>query len=153
DAHAAAFVGRETFRTGMLLSIDELVGLVHIPQPEVVHPALAREAGKTRPAPEESTGHAYVLGENVHRGMRSLVTLSEESRLKHVHIVGATGTGKSTLLKNLILQDIEQGKGILILDPHGDLIDDVLGRIPESRHEDVIIFDPSDEEWPVGFNV
>ena len=68
-------------------------------------------------------------------------------------MIGASGTGKSTLLLNLIMQDIEHGEGIAVLDPHGDLIDEILGRIPEARWGDVVLLDPSDEAYPVGFNV
>jgi hypothetical protein len=70
-----------------------------------------------------------------------------------MHVIGASGTGKSTLLLQLITQDIEQGNGVAVLDPHGDLIDDVLARIPSERIQDVVLFDPSDEAWPVGLNV
>lgn len=70
-----------------------------------------------------------------------------------MHVIGASGTGKSTLLLNLISQDMEQGHGIAVLDPHGDLIDQILDRVPEKREQDVILFDPSDEEFPIGFNV
>ena len=90
---------------------------------------------------------------NTHRGNRTLVTLPEESRFSHVHVVGATGTGKSTFLLNLITQDIAAGHGAAVFDPHGDLIDDILARIPESRVDDVILFDPSDEGHPVGFGL
>ena len=81
------------------------------------------------------------------------MTLSAEARSQHCYVIGASGTGKSTLLLNLILQDIEHGEGIAVLDPHGDLIDEILGRIPEKRWGDVVLLDPSDEEYPVGFNV
>ena len=68
-------------------------------------------------------------------------------------MIGATGTGKSTLLLSLIRQDIEAGRGIGLIDPHGDLVEEVLASIPEHRHGDVVLFDPSDEERPVGFNI
>ncbi|MDA2932947.1 type IV secretion system DNA-binding domain-containing protein [Acidobacteria bacterium AH-259-D05] len=70
-----------------------------------------------------------------------------------MYVVGASGTGKSTLLLNLIVQDIKNGEGIAVLDPHGDLIDQILGHIPEERLSDIVLFDPSDEEFPVGFNI
>ena len=81
------------------------------------------------------------------------MTLSAEARSQHCYVIGASGTGKSTLLLNLILQDIEHGEGIAVLDPHGDLIDEIMGRIPEKRSHDVVLLDPSDEAYPVGFNV
>src|SRR5262249_33562647 len=81
------------------------------------------------------------------------VKIPRELRLRHTYVIGATGTGKSTLLLNLIRQDIEAGRGVGLLDPHGDLVEDVLGLIPIERHADVILFDPTDEERPAGFNV
>jgi hypothetical protein len=151
--HAVAFLERQTFRSGMLLSSEELVGLVHIPDASVRHPALVRENKRTKPLPPEAVGHRHVLGENVHRGVRSLVSLPDAARLQHMHVIGASGTGKSTLLVQLITQDVERGHGVAVLDPHGDLIDDVLARIPEERFGDVVIFDPSDEAFPVGLNI
>jgi DNA helicase HerA-like ATPase len=70
-----------------------------------------------------------------------------------MHVIGASGTGKSTLLLNLILQDIENGDGVGLLDPHGDLIDEVMARIPDNRIDDVVLLDPADDAYPVGFNI
>ena len=64
-----------------------------------------------------------------------------------------SGTGKSTLILNLILQDIANQQGVAVLDPHGDLVDQVLANIPEDRLDDVIFFDPADEEYSIGFNI
>src|SRR5207302_1234934 len=82
----------------------------------------------------------------------SPVRLTPEQRVRHCHIVGASGTGKSTLLFNLIRQDIENGQGVAVLDPHGDLVDRILGVIPPERIHDVVLVDPSDEDYSVGFN-
>src|SRR5439155_2979832 len=76
-----------------------------------------------------------------------------DQRTRHTYVIGASGTGKSTLLLNLIIQDIKNGEGVAVLDPHGDLIDEVLGYIPEERFADVVLLDPSDEGYPVGFNI
>jgi ABC-type cobalamin/Fe3+-siderophores transport system ATPase subunit len=81
------------------------------------------------------------------------VSVSPELRVRHTHLVGASGTGKSTLLLRMILQDLEHGEGLAVLDPHGDLIDEIVARVPEKRVGDVVLFDPADEEFPVGFNV
>lgn len=151
--HEEALIFRQSYRTGMLLSLKELAGLVHLPDRSVRHPALVREERRTKGAPAEATGHPVVLGVNEHHGVREPVTLSTEARLQHAHVIGASGAGKSTLLLNVIMQDIEQGRGVAVIDPHGDLIDDILARIPEKRIGDVVLFDPADEEWPVGLNI
>ena len=151
--HAADLLARTSHRTGMLLNADELVSFAHPPSASVRVPRLRRDDARTKAAPQIVSGHSFVLGENVHAGHKTPVTLSLEERSQHCYMIGASGTGKSTLLLNLILQDIRADAGLAVLDPHGDLIDELLGRIPESRWNDVILIDPSDEEYPVGFNV
>jgi len=81
------------------------------------------------------------------------VCLNPEQRVNHMHIIGAPGTGKSTLLFNLICQDIKNAQGVAVFDPHGDLVEKVLGIIPPSRVDDVVLVDPSDVEFVVGFNI
>jgi hypothetical protein len=151
--HAADLAARTTHRSGMLLNADELVSLAHLPSASVRVPQLRREDARTKAAPRIVVGHPITLGENVHAGKTTSVTQSAEARSQHCYLIGASGTGKSTLLQNLIMQDIKAGAGLAVLDPHGDLVDDILGRIPESRWNDVILVDPSEEEYPVGFNV
>jgi DNA segregation ATPase FtsK/SpoIIIE-like protein len=94
-----------------------------------------------------------LLGNNVHFDESIPVRLTKEQRLRHTHIIGATGTGKSTLLFNLIRQDIENGEGVGVLDPSGDLIERILGIIPESRIKDVILVNPYDTDYPIAFNI
>lgn len=84
---------------------------------------------------------------------RKLVLLASEDRAQHLYIVGKTGLGKSTLLRNLILQDLYAGRGVGLLDPHGDLAREVLGLVPRSRTNDVIYFNPGDLVRPVGLNL
>jgi excisionase family DNA binding protein len=151
--HAGDVYYRQSRRSGMLLNSQELVSLVHPPSVSVRAPKLRRELKKTKAAPSIATGHRFVLGENVHQSQKTSVTLSDEQRLRHMHIVGATGTGKSTLLLKLIVQDIENGLGVGVLDPHGDLIDKIIGYIPEKRFEDVVLLDPSDSDYPIGLNI
>ncbi len=147
------FLFRQARRSGMLLNSEELVSLVHVPSASLRVPKVAREMKKTKAAPSVATGRDLVLGENVHAGLTAPVTLDTEQRMQHTHVIGASGTGKSTLLLNMIVQDLRQGAGLAVLDPHGDLIDHILGHVPDERMEDVILLDPADEEYPVGFNM
>ena len=153
EEHELNLLMRATCRSGMLLNMDELVGLVHLPSASVRSAKLVRTARKTKPAPAIAEGHALVLGENNHAGVSRRVTLSSEHRTRHMHIVGASGTGKSHLILNLLIQDIEAGRGVGVLDPHGDLVDRILSYIPRERLEDVILLDPADEDFPIGFNI
>jgi len=144
---------RKTHRTGMLLNSEELLSLVRLPSPTISARKLHLEHKKTRSAPSSVRGHSHLLGENIHREDIANVSLETRQRLNHLHVIGATGTGKSTLLQNLIVQDIEEGQGVAVIDPHGDLIDRVLVHIPRRRFRDVILFDPSDPENPHGVNI
>jgi hypothetical protein len=151
--HAEDVCLRQSRRSGMLLNSQELVSLVHPPSQSIRVNKLQRELKKTKLAPSITAGNKFVLGKNIHEGKETIVSLSSEQRLRHTHIIGATGTGKSTLLLKMIVQDIENGLGVGVLDPHGDLIDRILGYIPESRFEDVVLLDPSDSDYPVGLNI
>lgn len=152
--HIEDVLRRQSRRTGMLLTSDELIGFVHLPSSALRSAALDRDQGKTKAAPEiVRNAHGLLLGENAHLGDTIPVRLTAEQRVYHTHIIGATGTGKSTLLFNFIKQDIESGAGVAVLDPHGDLIERVLGAIPPERIDDVVLVDPSDEEYSIGFNI
>ncbi|MCX7589927.1 MAG: type IV secretion system DNA-binding domain-containing protein [Patescibacteria group bacterium] len=87
------------------------------------------------------------------RGTNKLFGIKRVDRRQHMYIIGKTGTGKSALLHNLIIQDIANGEGLCVVDPHGELVEEILGKIPEERIDDVIYFNPADEEYPIGFNV
>jgi hypothetical protein len=152
EAHQEDLLNRQSRRSGMLLNREELSGFVHLPGDEVRSPRLRRQSLRTKAAPVLSpTG--LLLGMNDHAGRSVDVRLNAEQRVRHTHIIGASGTGKSTLLFNLIQQDIENGEGLAVLDPHGDLINRVLGIIPPGRVKDVVLLDPTDEEFSVGFNI
>lgn len=146
-------VFRRSRRIGMLLNSNELASMVHIPDRSVVSPKLRAYAGKTKQAPIDLAGRTFELGINTHLGQEFVVTLSDQHRLRHMHVIGATGTGKSSLLLKLIIQDVYQDRGIAVLDPHGDLIDEVIKNIPDERIKDVILVDPSDSEYPIGLNL
>lgn len=144
---------RQTHRLGMLLNARELALFVHLPSHSVHSDKLLRSVTRTKAAPASVQGHRHVLGVNVHQNQEITVSLSEAQRMRHIHIIGATGTGKSTLMLNLMQQDIEQNNGFAVIDPHGDVIDTVLSIIPASRRNDVVIIDPFDTEYPVACNI
>jgi type IV secretory pathway TraG/TraD family ATPase VirD4 len=97
--------------------------------------------------------HHVTLGTAAFRNRTHDVILKSADRLRHTYMIGKTGTGKSTLFQNMMLQDIQAGAGCCFVDPHGEAIDYLLENIPEHRFEDVILFDPSDTAWPMGLNL
>ncbi|MFA4029505.1 MAG: hypothetical protein GDYSWBUE_000532 [Candidatus Fervidibacterota bacterium] len=119
------------------------------------------QTARFRPLPREtaaigqsgSEGERLLVGENRYLGMSEQVFLTERDRRHHIYIVGQTGTGKTTLLKTMIVADMKAGKGLAVIDPHGDLFDELLTHIPEERIDDVVILDPTDMEFPVGLNM
>ena len=160
DEFPDAFSWREAIRMrqvltpGMLLNIEELVGLVHVPSPSIPSDRLMRVKSQTRqPPPTVLDRRLLVIGRNVHRGQVRRVAIPPEIRARHCYLAGATGTGKSTLLLNMIVQDIAAGHGVGLLDPHGDLVRVVLQHIPRSRIDDVVLFDAADTEFPFALNI
>jgi len=151
--HLADLLARQSRRSGMLLNCEELASLIHLPAREVQNAKLVRVSKTTKAVPAAVMGHSLKLGTNLHNGRETEVTLSADQRVRHMHVIGASGTGKSTFLLNLITQDIENGQGVGVLDPHGDLIDQIIERIPESRIKDAVLVDPSDDQFPIGFNI
>lgn len=153
ENHLQSFLNRTSYRTGMLLTAPELAAIVHLPSDSIKSPKLKRDENLAKPAPEFATKGNLILGENHHAGAVRKISLSSGQRIKHAHLVGASGSGKSTLLLQMMSQDSELGNGFACFDPHGDLIDGVLARIPEHRLKDVVLFDPADEDFPIGFNI
>ncbi len=152
--HVMDLLQRRSRRCGMLLNFDELSGLVHLPSAAVQSKKFKRIETSTRAAEGQNTeGNGVCIGINQHDGTSSEVRLTQEQRVRHCHILGGTGTGKSTLLFSMIQQDILNGEGIAVLDPHGDLIDRVLGIIPPERLSDVVLLDPADEQFVIPFNI
>ncbi|MDR2415295.1 MAG: DUF87 domain-containing protein [Candidatus Peribacteria bacterium] len=94
-----------------------------------------------------------ILGDTDYRGDKMRFGIKEEDKFRHVYIVGKTGTGKSTFISNMIISDMQAGNGLCVLDPHGELVDTIIESIPSHRINDVILFDISDTEYPIGFNL
>ncbi len=153
ENHLQSFLNRTSHRTGMLLAAGECSSIFRLPSDMVKSPKLKRDENLTKSAPDFAAGGSLILGENRHAGIVRKISLSSAQRIKHAHLIGASGSGKSTLLMQMMSRDLELGNGFACFDPHGDLIDAVTERIPESRVRDVILFDASDADFPVGFNI
>lgn len=136
----------------VILSTEELTSLFHFVTPFIKTPTLERLESKTAPAPQNLPLEGILLGRNVYRGIDTQIRIQNSDRRRHMYIIGQTGTGKTAFLENLITQDIENGEGVGVLDPHGDLIEKVLGKIPRSRIDDVIVFDPGRLDRVIGLN-
>ncbi|HEX3035886.1 MAG TPA: type IV secretion system DNA-binding domain-containing protein [Thermodesulfobacteriota bacterium] len=102
---------------------------------------------------EDRENEVYYIGETNYRNERTRFGIKKKDRRSHMYIIGKTGVGKSTLIKNLVIQNLKKGNGLALLDPHGDLAEDILDYIPEWRENDVIYFNPADRDYAVGFNV
>lgn len=148
------FIFRE-FDNGqtMTLGTDELISLFHLPTSTTEIPRIKWLKFREVAPPSNLAKEGVLIGKSVFRKEEKLVYMGDDDRRRHVYMVGQTGTGKTTLIKNMAVSDIQNGKGVAIIDPHGDLIDDVLSLIPKNRHNDVIVFDPSDILRPIGLNM
>src|SRR5512136_1092692 len=87
-----------------------------------------------------------------YRDIKQRFGIKEKNRRGHIYIIGKTGTGKSTLIQNMVISDVNDGNGLALIDPHGDLSDGVLNFVPRRRIKDVIYFNPGDIEYPIAFN-
>ncbi len=141
------------FTKGSVMSSDELASVFHFPNKSIETPYITWLSSKRAPAPEKIPTSGLYLGRSVFRGVTRPVYVSEDDRRRHMYIIGRTGTGKSELLKSIMLQDILAGKGLCFIDPHGDAAEEMLQLIPPNRAEDVIYFDPSDIDRPFGLNM
>lgn len=136
------------------MSVRELTTLMHFPTHSVsATPQLKRVQAALAPAPVGMPQAGTKLGVNTYRGVSSDIYLTDEDRLRHLYVIGQTGTGKSKFLLTLIAQDIERGNGVCFIDPHGEDVNHILGSIPEHRMRDVIYFDPADTEYVMGLNM
>ncbi|MBW6431615.1 DUF853 family protein, partial [Patescibacteria group bacterium] len=137
----------------LLLSTEELATIFHLPNALVQTPGINWLSARASVAPVNLPTEGTKFMKTFFRGKEQDVVIQDEDRLRHMYIVGQTGTGKTVTLKNLILSDIKAGHGVCYIDPHGDDAMDIISRIPEERAEDVIIFDPADTERPMGLNL
>jgi hypothetical protein len=136
-----------------ILNTEELASLWHLPTKFTETPNVKWLGSKRAQAPINMPTAGLRLGKNSYRGVETEVRIGREDRRRHTYILGRTGSGKSYLMANLAVQDARNGEGFCVIDPHGDLIADVLARIPKNRAEDVVLFEPFDTERPLGLNM
>ncbi|MEX1026767.1 MAG: TraM recognition domain-containing protein, partial [Candidatus Paceibacterota bacterium] len=136
------------------LNTTELTSIIHFETLGLKGPSQLKETkGVSVPAPAGLSKEGVLLGVNRHRSQEQEVRMSAEDRLRHFYVIGQTGTGKTTLLKNMMVQDIQNGEGLCFIDPHGADVQDVLSAVPKERAKDVIYFDPSYTPRPMGLNM
>jgi len=140
------------FAKQTVLNSEELATIFHFPNKQVETPNIHRIYSRRAPAPPTISKEGLYLGKSEYRGVVKPVYLSESDRRRHIYIIGKTGVGKTELLRDLLLQDIRSGKGVCLIDPH-DLAEDILNYIPPERAKDVIYFDVSDTDRPMGLNL
>ena len=141
---------------GILLSVKELAALVHFPSKEVLDryaDHLETVSMKAKLPPPLYTEDGIEIGPSEARGQIAIVTLPDQIRDRHVYVIGKSGSGKSTLLLNMIVQDVDRGAGVCVIDPHGDLAEAVLDYIPEDRVQDTIYFNPTDPELAIPLDI
>lgn len=138
----------------MVLNTTELASLFHLPdEAGSFGTQVERKGVKEIPAPADIPEEGLVLGSNFSAGQEKVVRLTDKDRSRHMYVIGQTGTGKSVLLQDMIVQDMAMGKGLCVIDPHGELAEEVLSKIPAHRKEDVIYFNPADTAMPLGLNI
>jgi len=135
------------------LNSDELATIFHLPNKTIETAHIYWLNAKRAPAPSQVPTTGLYLGVSRYRGTERPIFIGEDDRRRHAYIIGKTGTGKSQLLEEMVMQDIGAGRGVAVIDPHGDLIDGIMARMPSQRAEDVIYFDPSDGDRPMGLNM
>jgi hypothetical protein len=140
--------------TKNILNSVELASLFHFPdERDIPTSQLTRQASKQVDGPRNIPEEGLLLGYNLFRGTKKPIRLALNDRQRHMYVVGQTGTGKSTFLENLALQDMLNGNGFAFVDPHGDVVERLMAMVPKERTEDIIYFSPADMEYPMGLNL
>ncbi|MDH5533755.1 MAG: DUF87 domain-containing protein [Candidatus Pacebacteria bacterium] len=140
-------------KNSILLNTEELATIFHLPNKTVETHHINWLIAKNAPAPSNIPSEGLYLGKSIYRGQEKDIYLGLKDRRRHMYIIGKTGTGKSEFLKEMILQDVESGYGVCAIDPHGEFVEDILQLMPPERAEDVIYFNPSDLQRPMGLNM
>ncbi|HBH46402.1 MAG TPA: hypothetical protein DDX47_03490 [Candidatus Jacksonbacteria bacterium] len=144
---------RYSRRGGLVLNTQELASLWHLPLTDTETPNILWLSAKRASPPVNLPGEGIILGRSVYRGEEKIVRMKREDRTRHMYIIGKSGSGKSVMLSNMAIQDIQNGEGVCVLDPHGDLVETILENVPRQRVDDVIYFNPGDMNRPIGLNM
>ena len=144
-------------RSSLLLSTSEVGALFHFPYAGTNKTEnIVKSLSRVLPAPLSLKNNPtldVLIGENIYHGIITPIGLTEKERERHMYIIGGTGNGKTTMLQYMIIQDIKNGKGVAVIDPHGDMAQEILTHIPEERIKDVVYFNPDDLAFPIGMNL
>jgi hypothetical protein len=140
-------------RYAMVLNAEEMASLYHLPSPATETPKIDWLLSRKALPPSNIPADGIVLGYSEYRGHRHTIKMKQEDRRRHFYVIGKSGSGKTELMKSLVKQDIEEGRGVCVIDPHGDFAEDALSFVPRERAEDVIYFNPADVERPMGLNM
>jgi hypothetical protein len=154
------YIFRSFENDGYILNIAEIASLYHFPSSSVATPNIVWSGSKKSEPPANlpirantSAEDFTVLGETNFRNASIEFGIKRDDRRRHIYIVGKSGVGKSVLIENMAINDVIKNSGVIIVDPHGELADKVMACIPDDRINDVIVFDPSDREFPIAFNL
>jgi hypothetical protein len=154
------YLNREFEERGNTLNIEELASIYHLPTVTVEVNAISRAGAKKGEAPfnvplkeTEDLQNLTVVGLTDFRNKSQEFGIKLDDRKRHIYVIGKSGTGKSTLLENMVIDDINLGRGVIVVDPHGEFADKIVDSIPEHRVQDAIVLDPADREWPIAVNL
>jgi hypothetical protein len=137
----------------IILNTEELTSLFHFPLSTTETPNILWLLAKRAACPVNIPREGLILGKNIYRNQETLIKIEKADRRRHIYIIGKSGVGKSVLISNMAKQDIQNGEGVCVIDPHGDLVEDILTCIPKERIDEVIYFNPSDTDRPIGLNM
>jgi len=144
-------------RSSLILSTSEISDLFHFPYAGTNKTEnIVKSLSRTLPAPLSLKNNPtldVLVGENIYHGVTTSIGLTNKERERHMYVIGGTGNGKTTMLQYMIIQDIKNGKGVAVIDPHGDMAQEILMNIPDERIKDVVYFNPDDLAYPIGLNL
>ncbi|MFH1790329.1 MAG: type IV secretion system DNA-binding domain-containing protein [bacterium] len=137
----------------MVLNTEEMASLWHMPLSHTETPHINWLGARKAPPPTNAPKEGVILGRALYRGEETIIRMKRNDRCRHLYTIGKSGGGKSVFIENLAVQDIQNGEGVCVIDPHGDFTEYVLQHIPKERADDVIYFNPADVDRPIGLNM